>query len=119
MLVFPEGTRAIPSKIANAKGDFEYLLPPKMRGFETLIEALAFARPKTLNYTLLYPADTSFWQFLGGVSPQISVHCSIHNYDEVTREGAGRWLQNQWVKKENDIRAFKTGSSSDINTSSA
>ena len=107
MLIFPEGTRATPEKLAKSDSSFEMLLPPKHKGFSTLAQGLAFAEPDILDFTLLYSRRCSFWQFLGGIVKHIDVTCDQMPYAEIKQKGTFKLLDEIWRNKDQRISAFQ------------
>ncbi|MEM9177927.1 MAG: acetyltransferase, partial [Myxococcota bacterium] len=70
---FVEGTRASPEKIAARGGPYRNLLPPRVGGFASLVEALDGDLDSVLDVTLVSPERPAFWAFLSGRLPEIEV----------------------------------------------
>lgn len=108
---FAEGTRATPEKIAARGGPHRHLLPPRVGGFASLVDALEGDLVSVLDVTIVSPERPAFWPFLTGRLPEIEIRAERVPAAELPkgREALRAWLDQRWQAKDEAIEKARMG----------
>ncbi|MFO1329794.1 MAG: acyltransferase [Rubrivivax sp.] len=116
---FVEGTRFTEAKRGAGKGRFVHLLQPKAGGLAVAVAVLGARCKALVDATIVYEAGApSFWQFLCGRVPRITVELQAlplppemqrgdGHLDPALRRQVQRWLLELWQAKDERIAALK------------
>jgi 1-acyl-sn-glycerol-3-phosphate acyltransferase len=108
---FAEGTRATAARRASRSSPHRHLLPPRVGGFEALLDGLGEGLGGVVDCTLVYPRDREirFWEFLAGRVSEIEVAAEAIAPAEIpaTRAERARWLEERWARKDERIAASR------------
>ncbi len=119
---FAEGTRFTRAKHRAQHSPYRHLLKPKAGALALALGALGDKFSSFLDLTIVYPAGApTFWQFLCGNVPTISVRARSlpipaefctgdYQADLRFRKTVQRWLQALWQEKDGQIEALLHGS---------
>ena len=99
---FAEGTRSSSAKIAERRSPYRHLLPPRVGGFASLVEALGDDLVSVIDVTIVSSASLDFWAFLSGRVPEVLVEAERIPASTLPRdrEGLGEWLRGRWEAKD-------------------
>lgn len=112
MVNFLEGTRFTPAKQARQQSPYRHLLRPKAGGAALVIESFGPRLTGFYDLSIAYPDGTpSFWRFLGGRLPRVTVRLrevpvpeefrSAHYAeDEAARARFQAWVAELWREKD-------------------
>lgn len=111
---FAEGTRATAARRASRASPYRHLLPPRVGGFEALLDGLGEDLGVVVDCTLVYDRnrDFTFWEFLAGRVREIEIEAQPVEPAEIpaNRAERARWLEGRWARK-NERLAARTGNS--------
>ena len=113
---FAEGTRFDEAKRIDSQSPFEHLLDPRVGGLHTLREAVGDQVETVIDLTLIYPRESSFWEFLSGAVDKVEVEAELIPTSSLpaTREALREWLSARWALKDSRIavrrQAIEAGS---------
>jgi len=112
MMSFPEGTRFTANKRAGQKSPYQHLLIPRYGGIGQVLYSFGDALRNAIDVTIFYPGGTpTFWQFVSGQVPRISVRARQIPIDadllgvDFRRDAQAKrrlktWLDSLWAEKE-------------------
>jgi 1-acyl-sn-glycerol-3-phosphate acyltransferase len=112
---FPEGTRFTRAKHHAQHSPYRHLLKPKAGALALALTVLGEKFTALLDVTIVYPAGApTFWQFLCGNVPKITVRArqleipaelraGDYLRDPKYRKVFQRWLQSLWQEKDREI----------------
>ncbi len=96
ILNFLEGTRFTPTKQANQKASYKYLLRPKAGGFAFAMESMGDKLQALMDVTIVYPdGPVGFWDFMCGKVRRVIVDVRPL---EVPEELAAGLLKGEYEK---------------------
>jgi 1-acyl-sn-glycerol-3-phosphate acyltransferase len=120
---FVEGTRFTAAKHAAQGVPWRHLLQPKAGGLAMALAVLGERFDTVLDTTIVYPDGApTFWQFLRGEVPRITVRVQRHPIpadcrggdpvgDRHYRQRVQRWLNDLWRTKDQQIDTLLAGDS--------
>ena len=109
ILNFVEGTRRTEEKFARQKGEFRYLLRPKIGGLDYVFEGMSDHLAQLVDVTIIYPEGVpTFWEFLQGkctrvemeVKPRPLPNSVIDPQAEKRRTELAQWIKKLWIEKD-------------------
>jgi len=112
MMSFPEGTRFTEAKQVKQKSPYRHLLIPRYGGIGQVLYSFDDALRTAIDVTIFYPGGTpTFWQFVSGQVPGISVRARQRpidadllgvdfRKDAVAKRRLKTWLDSLWEEKE-------------------
>ncbi len=115
---FAEGTRFTRAKHRSQRSPYRHLLKPKAGALALAMSVLGDRFGSLLDITIVYPAGApTFWQFLCGCVPQITIRARevvippefrTGNYegDPKFRKTIQHWLADIWQQKDRQIDAL-------------
>jgi 1-acyl-sn-glycerol-3-phosphate acyltransferase len=118
---FAEGTRFSADKATRHQSPFQYLLKPKAGGYIAIYEMIGQELTAALDITIVYDtANLSFWQFIGGTIPRVTVHVDAITATELkesfglpetsfNRDRVIAWINQQWDRKDKQISRIVSG----------
>ena len=112
ILNFVEGTRRTAEKHARQDSEYKHLLRPKIGGLDYVLDGMDTHLHKLLDVTIIYPDGVpTFWQFLQGKSPNISIEIIPHDIPNTElnadlskrRTVLAQWVKGIWLDKDRRI----------------
>jgi len=112
MMSFPEGTRFTAAKQAEQKSPYQHLLIPRYGGIGQVLYSFDDTLRNAIDVTIFYSGGTpTFWQFVSGQVPRISVRARRipidadllgidFRRDAVAKRRLKTWLDALWAEKE-------------------
>lgn len=109
LMSFAEGTRFTPEKMRAAGSPYRALLPPRVGGLSALLDALEGSVRSVVDVTIVYPGEASFWRFLAGRVPDVTIEAERVPIEALPgdREGRRAWLEARWAAKDRRIEAVR------------
>ncbi len=111
LMVFAEGTRSSPSKIEERGSPYRHLLPPRVGGFASLVEALGTDLVSIIDVTIVSPEPLTFWEFVSGSGPAVTIEAERIAASELPegRDALAKWIGERWAAKDDRIEAARRG----------
>lgn len=109
ILNFVEGTRRTEEKFARQKGEFRYLLRPKIGGLDYVFEGMSEHLTQLVDVTIIYPEGVpTFWAFLQGKCPRVEMEVKaralpenvVDPQAEKRRAELAQWIKQLWLEKD-------------------
>ena len=109
ILNFVEGTRRTEEKFARQKGEFRYLLRPKIGGLDYVFEGMSDHLTQLVDVTIIYPEGVpTFWAFLQGKCPRVEMEVKaralpesvVDPQAEKRRTELAQWIKQLWLEKD-------------------
>ena len=112
VLNFVEGTRRTDEKFARQKGEFKYLLRPKIGGLDYVFEGMSDHLEQLVDVTIIYPEGVpTFWEFLQGKCPSVEMSIQPRPLPEAVtdpttekrRTELAQWIKQLWLEKDETV----------------
>lgn len=122
VLNFVEGTRRTEEKFNRQRGDFQYLLRPKVGGLDYVFEGMSDHLEQLIDVTIVYPDGVpTFWEFLKGKCPRVLMEITPRDVPEALldpatekrRTALAQWIKQLWLEKDARVVQAMNGNRTD------